>query len=79
MDRTLPQPLEIWHHFSGNDYLILVIAMNCTNGGDHQSYVVYKRIDLDNIYMRRIDEFMSEVDHEKYPDVKQKYRFVKRE
>ena len=78
MFREIPKPLECWRHFKGNDYIIIAVAKNCTNGGDHQSYVVYKRLDLDNIYMRRIDEFMSLVDCEKYPDAIQKFRFEKR-
>ena len=76
--REPPKPLECWRHFKGNDYIIIAVATNCTNYRDNQRYVVYKSLDSDVAYMHRIDEFMSEVDHEKYPDVIQHYRFEKR-
>ena len=39
--------------------------------------VVYKRILDDSIWIRRYDEFISEVDKEKYPNSTVKYRFLK--
>ena len=38
-----------------------------------EEMVVYK--DDKNIWVRPKEMFLSEVDHEKYPEVKQKYRF----
>ena len=41
-----------------------------------EEYVVYRRLYGDNsLWIREKGMFLSEVDHEKYPDVKQKWRF----
>lgn len=69
-DRPLPREGEVWRHFKGNEVKIVGIAQHTEwNTLD----VVYTY--ADKLFSRPLDMFMSEVDREKYPDAKQKYRF----
>ena len=62
----------IYKHFKGHIYEILIIAKDAETLED---VVVYKEIGKNKYWTRPYIMFNSEVDHEKYPDVKQKYRF----
>lgn len=54
-------------------YEVIGIATHSETGED---YVVYKPLyGEQKIYIRPLDMFASKVDKEKYPDVKQEYRF----
>lgn len=62
-----------YRHFKGNTYKVLFTAKNSET---KKLYVVYEACYGDHErWIRPYEMFASEVDHEKYPDVKQKYRF----
>lgn len=63
----------IYRHFKGKYYLVEDIANNSETG---EEMVVYRHLyGNGGLCVRPKAMFLSEVDHVKYPDVKQKYRF----
>ena len=63
----------IYKHFKGDHYLVEDIALDSET---HKEMVVYRKLYDDcSLWVRPIEMFLSDVDHIKYPKVKQKYRF----
>lgn len=70
-----------YRHFKGFEVTILAVGTHTETG---ETMVIYScdsfdgkshKKDENGIYIRPLDMFLSEVDHEKYPEAKQKYRF----
>lgn len=72
--RAIPQAGELWRHFKNNTYKIIACPVMHTE--TRELYCVYQALyGSYGVYCRPLDMFMSEVDHDKYPQVQQNYRF----
>lgn len=71
--RPNPKPQEMYRHFKGNIYQIRCLARHSETG---EMMVVYQAMyDTFQIYVRPLAMFMEEVDTDRYPDARQRYRF----
>lgn len=91
MKRPVPKRAEVYRHFKGNYYWIWTVAHHSETSEQMVVYqrlteeqtrlitcvkgCTLVAVRWGDVCVRPLDMFMSEVDHQKYPDVKQKYRF----
>ena len=63
----------VYRHFKGDLYLVEDICYHSETG---EKMVAYRALYGENrLYCRPYEMFLEEVDREKYPEVRQKYRF----
>lgn len=82
MDERVFRVGDIVRHFkretvdpSTDRYLYMIVG-TATHSETGEQMMAYSPLYGDGgLFVRPLDMFLSEVDHEKYPDIRQKYRF----
>ena len=63
----------VYKHFKGDYYVLEDVA---THSETREKYVVYRGLyGANELYIRPMEMFLEKVDKQKYPEVKQEYRF----
>ena len=64
---------RVYRHVKGDYYLVEGVANDSETG---KPFGIYRKLYGDgSLWVRPLAMFLSEVDHEKYPDCKQTFRF----
>ena len=72
------KPYTVWKHFKGFNAVVITFSKHSETNEDLVVYYCFDENDKEHnngVYARELSMFLSEVDHEKYPNIKQKYRF----
>lgn len=73
--RETPIEKEVYEHFKGHRYQILAIAKDANT---MEELVVYQgTYEPYQVFVRGVEEFLSPVDRDKYPEANQENRFEK--
>ena len=64
---------RVYRHFKNDFYLVVGVAQDSES---NKQFVIYRCLYGDGqLYVREKEMFLSKVDKNKYPNVKQEYRF----
>ena len=63
---------HLYRHFKGDLYITVDVAFDSETT---RPVVIYRNLHDMNLWIRDLEEFLSKVDKEKYPDAAQTYRF----
>lgn len=72
MNRELHEG-AMYRHFKGGMYQVLFVALHTET---QEELVIYRSLENGQHFARPKDMFLGEVDHEKYPEIDQKYRMA---